>query len=193
MATANFNTVYDGDIKYSLSPHGAEPGYTRTVDGSVIRTQNYALEGNSRIDTWRSFADFTISLPAGAVVSKVELSVYTDTSLGTVNNKVGRLAALASSYGDAILYGLCGDYTYLTEQNLTVTGWHTLNLGATAVSDLISHPTWFSVVLSLQTENNSLIPGNYVYFRSLEYTGSYAPYLTITYTVPSGSSRGYIY
>jgi len=188
MADTTLETTYDGYVNRHQDVHGVEPTY-EIVDNALIKIGFQNIDDVE--DVWRGFADFALSLPTGATVTKVELIITSNSVAGTPTIDITKMRAVASSYAAANLFAeISFNVAYLTSQNLTTLQQYTLDLGSQAVTDLNAHNTWLSVGIKETNESSS---GSIMNFKSLEdATAGNRPQLKVTYTVPSvgGSPTG---
>lgn len=135
----------------------------------------------------------TSSLPGGATVSKIEFGLYYN-------------ASASNSARDIYIYGMQDvKSSYATDQdlfegiddgNLYFSGTSTgtpdvIDLGATAITDFNSHPTWFGVGITIDEASPPNPEENYFYFsdEAQAVDPAYRPYIKITYTTTSTNTN----
>jgi hypothetical protein len=126
----------------------------------------------------RIFVDFPIALPFQFQLRQIKLHVYTNSSgYDPRTTHIRKMAHKASYYAGnyMALYAALTGSAYNSDLDLTAETWHEIVLGGTAVADLQSHPTWFSLAITLTNE----VLENDCIFRSTRYPGTFAPYIEL--------------
>lgn len=202
MTTLNINPTNDGYVRYDLTncdPCNPEFGY---IDFNFlpwiwasIRLGTYVVPPDpTPVDYTlgrRGYAFFdTSSLPGGITITKVEINLYTSgqiaiSSLDTIFYKE---TLQYSGFADAedLYNGLNASATIYAQglYNTTLYGLSTVDLGAQAVTDLISHPTWFGLGVLIDESAPSTEQSKSYYSENAdELSGPRRPFLTVTYTL----------
>jgi hypothetical protein len=192
MPSDNFAPSSDGYVRYAyLCPEDADPTFVDHTNLFVLRASTVAAltPGDTGPGLRRAyfFAD-TSSLPAGATITKVELTLFwqslTDSSRDTI---FYQQASQYSSYGTAedLFNGLDDGSVYV--QGLYTAALDTpivVDLGSQAITDLQGHLTWFGVGILIDESSPPVSTESKVYYSNDSDTTDHnvRPYLTVTYT-----------
>lgn len=192
MPTLNKNPNYDGHIIYEAVGTGSVPAWTRVTNWPVVGVTGNIVIGGGQ--AYRAFFDFDNSLlPAGAVITNVTLWLYTLAwSFSSVSNNfnIKGLSFTAQSVVDdeTLFDDLITGNSYATNANFDGYGWHSIDLGANAVTDFNSQG-FLTLALAMADENagDGTFGGHYIKYASMETDQvppeDYYPYIVITYTV----------
>lgn len=199
MATDDFSPVYDGYVRYRKGCEESPPEY---IDWNSIPWIWASTEDDSWTDMGtptpyvairRGYAFFdTSSLPAGAVVTKVELNLYGSVLMNSARDTYFyQQAAQYGSYSDAedLFDGLDDGSLYTQGAYDNIAALNTIDLGSQAVTDLNSHISWFGVGVLIDEQSPTSGSQDKVYYSEDSNTdeNDYRPYLTVTYTVAAGN------
>lgn len=151
----------DGDITVA---------FVRDAAGAVIEFDSGS--GN------RGFLEFdTSTIPGTAIVDKITVTFKTEVINGAPNIRFEEMTVQPSTEadnaaGNQAIYDDIGANTQYTTQVLNDETWYTVDLGADACTDHMTHLTWFSVGIETNTINN--------FIYSSESLGN-EPYLTVSW------------
>jgi len=168
----------DGTVLYQniTDDRGGSEGYYLYTTSNVL-TCAKTISGNIT-NIYRSFLDFdTSGLRTTLQYKALFLCFYVKYTTSTFSLSVTDLDQPAGEYADySLLFDDIAASDYITYDSTV--GQHIVNLGAQALADFLSHPTWVSVGMRVQNEGQIHV----AYIRSSEdTTPAYRPYL-ILYT-----------